>query len=86
MNGFILVKRHDLFKLDDRHALRLPTAEVHFDATLPIVVDGEVLKAWRIKLPAELTINALEDIEVERCCDTLGVVIGWDENSRRFFP
>jgi hypothetical protein len=40
MNGFILAKRHNLFNLGDGHALSLPTAEVHLDATQRIVVEG----------------------------------------------
>src|SRR5919201_1517297 len=85
MNRFILAKRHHLLDLDDGHALSLPTGEVHLDATLLLVVEGQVFKALWVKPPAELTINAVEEIAVERGRDALGVVIGREEDRGRFF-
>src|SRR5688572_5936833 len=44
-----------------------------------------MFKRLQVKPPAEFTINTLEDIEVERGRDTLSIVIGRDEDLRRFF-
>src|SRR5262245_31712055 len=44
-----------------------------------------MVKTLRFKPPPEFTIDAVQDIEVERCRDTSGVVIGREENRWRFF-
>src|SRR5712671_5520824 len=85
MNSFIFAKRYGLLDLDDGHVLRQPTAEVHLNTPHLSVVKGHVLKALRVKPPAKFPIDTVEDILVERGRDALGVVIGRDEDLRRFF-
>src|ERR1700685_3627392 len=85
MNSFIFAKRYGLLDLDDGHVLRQSTAEVHLNTPPLSVVKGHVLKRLRVKLPAKLIINTVEDILVERGRDALRVVICWDEDRGRFF-
>ena len=83
MNSFIFAKRYGLLDLDDGHVLRQPTAEVHLNTPPLSVIKGHVLKALRVEPPAKFIINAVEDIQVKRGRDALGVVIGRDEDRRR---
>ena len=85
MNSFIFAKRYGLLDLDDGHALRQPAPEVHLNTAHLSVIKGHVLKALQVKPPAKFIINTVEDILVERGRDALGVVIGRDEDRRRFF-
>src|SRR5437588_12898292 len=85
MNSLIFAKGYGLFDVDDRHLLAEPAAEVHLNTPLFRVVKGNVLKRSRIEPPTEFIINAVEDIQVERGGDPLGVVIGRDEDRGRFF-
>src|SRR5262249_50197217 len=73
-------KRYCLFNHDDRNVLMQLAAQVHFNPPLLSVVKRNVLKALLVKPTAQFIINSLEDIQVERSCDALGVVIGRDED------
>ena len=39
-----------------------------------------MLKTVQIKIASELTIDTAEQIEIERCGNALGVIIGREEN------
>jgi hypothetical protein len=84
MNSFVFAKRHGLLDLDNGHVLSQPTAKVHLYTPSLSIVKGHVLKPLRVKPPAKFIINTVEDIQVERGRDALGVVIGRDEDRGRF--
>src|SRR5262245_61878880 len=85
MDGLILAKRHDLIELDDGYALCLPTAEVHLDAPLCLVVEGQLLIPLQVTLASKFPIDPVENIVVERRSDTLGIVVGREQDRWRFF-
>ena len=56
--------------------LRDPADEVHLDALLGRVPDGEVIEGGEIEVAAELAIDADEQVLVERGGDAERIVVG----------
>src|SRR5262245_31595320 len=55
--------------------LAFEAGEMHFDAMTLAVVKGVMLKGVEVECAAELPINSRQQIEIELCGHTLGVII-----------
>src|SRR6476469_5368281 len=60
---------------DHPHSLAGATDEMHLDALELPVVDGTVLEARNVEVGAQLSIDPLEQVQVESCGDALGIVV-----------
>src|SRR5450759_1887427 len=83
VDGFALAETQALAA--DAHELRGQAFEVHLDPALVFVVKSLVAKAPQLEIPAELAVDAREQIEVERGGHARRVVVGGVEHLLVFF-
>ena len=60
MNGLTSSKSDRLGRFGDSHVLRPTTAQVHLDASVLLVVEGDMDKGGYVKIRAEFTVHAVQ--------------------------
>src|ERR1019366_1888523 len=80
----LMRRRPRAWRRCSRRSCPVRGSEMHLDARLALVVPGLMRELRNVELAVELPINAREQVEIERCGDADGVVVGADEALARF--
>src|SRR6185295_201620 len=65
-----------------RNLLLLAANEMHFDALALRLVKCAMCELAQIEVGAKLAIDTSQQIEIERCCDTVTIVVGRMQRGR----
>ena len=85
MNRLLFGKGYSSPDFCNGHLLGNQAAEVHLNTASFGIVQGNVLEATRTEPSLKLRVNTVQNIQVECSRDALGIVVGREDNRRRFF-
>jgi hypothetical protein len=85
MNGLASGKSNGLRRFGNGHVLRPATAQVHLDASVPLVVQGEMGKGRYVKIGPEFAVHPVQQVEIKGGGYPLSIIIRRQEQGQGFF-
>src|SRR5262245_62673245 len=85
MNGLASGEINSLRRFGDSHVLRPATAQVHLDASVLLVVEGEMGKGRYVKIGPEFTVHTMQEVQIEGSGHSLSIIVRRQEQPQGFF-
>src|SRR5215831_20269576 len=85
MDGLASGKINGLRRFGDGHVLRPATAQVHLDASVFLIIQDEMGKGRYVKIGAEFTVHAVQEVQIEGSGHSLSIIVRRQEQRKGFF-